>query len=640
MRRTACSLLLYCATSLTAAIPAAAQVTEVDTFTVGGLSFGTLDVAVGTDGTIVFTWAETVDGERRALIRRYSAAATPLGAAMPIDDTNDVRDTAVGARPDGTFLAAWHRSNHGSTLYLRHLDATGTPLAPAFTASSEDRLINDVFAVTGVPAGALIVWRQFSAHARFYDAADAPRGPAFAVDGAARADAAALPDGGFIFVSESGVRLYDGDGTPRGPELPIGFDFRPERVATNPNGDVVVVGRGTGGLGGGRSIFLQRLTATGALVGDEVLVHPAYADESWIPDVDVDFQGNALVVWAGSDGGSAATQAVRGRAFDPGNAPLGHTFVLDDALSDAVRVARLRDGRFVTVWSSFGSVSAKVLSLCLPGVAQCGDGVRHEECEECDDGAANSDSAPDACRTDCSLPRCGDRTIDGGEQCDDGNLRNCDGCKVSCVSEPGLVCGDGLPEPTCSQPCDDANATIGDGCTAQCTLEPIPGGGSRFTDCRSVWVVDNPGNDPLTDKHGIFRTSQRCVDDDPTCDFDGGTSGSCTFRLRVCANASGFADCTAEGRLASWSLARPSEKDAAAKPVLAAVRATMSGVPGAVVGPTTPDVCSDWLPVTVPLRGVAGAYKKTTLSLTGRAALYDGGVDKDKLKLTCVPAGS
>src|SRR5437868_4180088 len=50
----------------------------------------------------------------------------------------------------------------------------------------------------------------------------------------------------------------------------------------------------------------------------------------------------------------------------------------------------------------------------LPGV--CGDGVV-DPGEACDDGAGNSDTAPDACRIDCSLPRCGDGVRDTGERC-------------------------------------------------------------------------------------------------------------------------------------------------------------------------------------------------------------------------------
>jgi hypothetical protein len=51
------------------------------------------------------------------------------------------------------------------------------------------------------------------------------------------------------------------------------------------------------------------------------------------------------------------------------------------------------------------------------GPAECGDGLPGPG-EECDDGAANSDTTPDACRTDCRLPSCGDGVTDSGEECD------------------------------------------------------------------------------------------------------------------------------------------------------------------------------------------------------------------------------
>lgn len=66
----------------------------------------------------------------------------------------------------------------------------------------------------------------------------------------------------------------------------------------------------------------------------------------------------------------------------------------------------------------------------------CGNGVVEGE-EACDNGADNSDSTPDACRTDCTLPRCGDGVEDGPEACDDGNLVYGDGCSPGCVVESG-----------------------------------------------------------------------------------------------------------------------------------------------------------------------------------------------------------
>jgi len=39
-----------------------------------------------------------------------------------------------------------------------------------------------------------------------------------------------------------------------------------------------------------------------------------------------------------------------------------------------------------------------------------------------------------ACRTDCTIPRCGDHILDGGEVCDDGNTTGGDGCAADCKS--------------------------------------------------------------------------------------------------------------------------------------------------------------------------------------------------------------
>jgi cysteine-rich repeat protein len=66
----------------------------------------------------------------------------------------------------------------------------------------------------------------------------------------------------------------------------------------------------------------------------------------------------------------------------------------------------------------------------------CGDGIV-DGGEECDEGAANSDTDPDACRTDCSAPRCGDGVVDSGETCDDQNTVAGDGCLPGCVAEDG-----------------------------------------------------------------------------------------------------------------------------------------------------------------------------------------------------------
>jgi cysteine-rich repeat protein len=109
-------------------------------------------------------------------------------------------------------------------------------------------------------------------------------------------------------------------------------------------------------------------------------------------------------------------------------------------------------------------------SNCEIEIPDCGNGVL-EFGEECDDGEANSDTQPDACRTNCMLPYCGDDVTDTGEECDDGNFNNNDAC-IFCED---AECGDGFLWIGIEE-CDDGNNNDGDGCSAQCTIEiPICG---------------------------------------------------------------------------------------------------------------------------------------------------------------------
>jgi cysteine-rich repeat protein len=100
--------------------------------------------------------------------------------------------------------------------------------------------------------------------------------------------------------------------------------------------------------------------------------------------------------------------------------------------------------------------------------ARCGNGEVDDE-EECDDGPANSDIRPDACRTTCLEAFCGDGLVDEFESCDDGNDRDGDGCDADCEAEDG-TCGDGVVGD--DEECDDGNRRDRDGCDADCLLEP------------------------------------------------------------------------------------------------------------------------------------------------------------------------
>ena len=101
----------------------------------------------------------------------------------------------------------------------------------------------------------------------------------------------------------------------------------------------------------------------------------------------------------------------------------------------------------ITVFQAERHTSASNYKLTLRGFERartecesvCGDAVKTRT-EACDDGTAMNTGGYGKCAADCTLgPRCGDGVVqaDQGEQCDDGNLVDGDGCSATCKTTNG-----------------------------------------------------------------------------------------------------------------------------------------------------------------------------------------------------------
>ena len=114
-----------------------------------------------------------------------------------------------------------------------------------------------------------------------------------------------------------------------------------------------------------------------------------------------------------------------------------------------------------------------------------------------------------------------------GEECDDGNRLDGDGCSGECTKETSATCGDNHVDP--GEQCDDGNKTDGDGCTALCALEHTygGGGGEAYDSCLLDWGVQGSASGALL---GCDDGSAPCQRDDAT--------GDCTFTVFYCFNAS------------------------------------------------------------------------------------------------------
>jgi fibro-slime domain-containing protein len=182
------------------------------------------------------------------------------------------------------------------------------------------------------------------------------------------------------------------------------------------------------------------------------------------------------------------------------------------------------------------------------GVVTFGCGDRAIQAgEACDDG--NNDSG-DGCAADCKTIEsgwfcdtagapcirnvCGDGRTAAGETCDDHNTNSNDGCSSTCAVESGwncppgggrcaaAKCGDGIIAG--DEECEDGNAVPadGDGCSATCRLErgykcPTPGQACVPTVCGDT----------------VVEGTEQC--DDGNNDMGDGCSPLCT-REPVCTN--------------------------------------------------------------------------------------------------------
>jgi len=102
--------------------------------------------------------------------------------------------------------------------------------------------------------------------------------------------------------------------------------------------------------------------------------------------------------------------------------------------------------------------------------AVCGNGIV-EGAEECDDGDNNSDTEPNACRTNCKNAYCGDNVKDKGEECD----------------PPGTL-ADGLTQ-----------------CSDTCQITPGPCSG--LDGIVSYWKAEGNADDPISGNNGTFAAN-------------------------------------------------------------------------------------------------------------------------------------
>ena len=165
----------------------------------------------------------------------------------------------------------------------------------------------------------------------------------------------------------------------------------------------------------------------------------------------------------------------------------------------------------------------------------------------------------------------------------------------------------------------------------------IGGGGAESRDC--LVALDAPVNTPESAPRQV-----RCVDGD-ACDSDHTVDGVCSFDISVCANSTFDPECSAVGVESIMIDHSEDNGDPKFDPDFQALRTAV----GNTIAPPTSMVDRCTAPVTfrVPIKGPYGSANgcssgRKKLKITSVSQVIGGQIfsDKDRLKLTCLPASN
>lgn len=166
-------------------------------------------------------------------------------------------------------------------------------------------------------------------------------------------------------------------------------------------------------------------------------------------------------------------------------------------------------------------------SLCE--ISTCGDSIIVFG-EQCDDGNTIDG---DGCDSNCQKTGCGNGVITAGELCDDGNSVNTDSCKNDCTLN---VCGDQVVF-VGKEDCDDGNTNNKDACKNDCTANTCGDGIIRTGVEQCDLGAENGGVCSSCTAECTIKSSKKCGDGNlcgsEECDL-GANNGNCSTCTAAC----------------------------------------------------------------------------------------------------------
>lgn len=257
-------------------------------------------------------------------VQRFDSASSAVGDPVIVDSTPYNNSPVVTGLPDGGFVTVWSSDPTGTgygNVLCRRYDANGVAQGGAQQVNAETQgslsscvtaLADGGFIVAWLPQSYDLAWGRGIAIRR-YDASGQPvNGTEIAVAPTAASDpyfdVAALVDGGWVVswssdkddIKDVYAQVYNADGTARGTEIHMALpDYQfGAHVTGLSDGGFMLAWSGRGPAGGGDTdIFGQRFSASGAAVGDTIVLNDTLSGSQSAPVLAARSDGGFVVAW-------------------------------------------------------------------------------------------------------------------------------------------------------------------------------------------------------------------------------------------------------------------------------------------------------------------------------------------------------
>jgi hypothetical protein len=337
------------------------------------------------EGDFVIGWTQSPPIDPGDILaRRFNDVGNPVGSEVTLNEitTGAQRNASAIAFEGGSkILLVWQTILPTALDGLharRFVSNTLTPIGDTLDIGTFDTKSHEHARVASLPnGGAVITWELVSANGKadiyghLLDFFGNKVGGPFKVNASSlssdnhRPDAAALPDGRFVVVWESGIpgqtsiamQRFKANGDKQGGKITVsdgnsGPSTLP-RVKPFPDATLAIVWEQAASAASPRNVRMRGFNSAGFAQGPSKVVHPDPDGDQHDPAVAIAGSNAVIVAWTDDNPGTTDGADIRARAFAPNGDPLSDVIAVNTLTSgdqSTPDIFAFKDGRVIATW--------------------------------------------------------------------------------------------------------------------------------------------------------------------------------------------------------------------------------------------------------------------------------------------------